>query len=140
MSFLTNQILFPAPTPPNYSLTSHPAHLIWIPQSDSTPSIPCLYYPSSSPAASVFLIWTHGNGCDIGSMHETLVYYSKRLNIHLLAYEYPSYGLCQGSLSESSIDAHTRQAYLFVKDVIGWPQERILFYGHSVGSGTACQI
>ncbi|CAF3732317.1 unnamed protein product [Rotaria sp. Silwood1] len=138
------KILFPAPNPPDYTLTSHGTHLFWLPadrDSIRMPQIPCMLY-SPSREAKFFIIWCHGNGCDIGSMHTLLIALSRRLDSHVLIFEYPSYGLCQGSTeaNRETIDNHAERAYSFVHETLHWPTNRILIYGHSIGSGTACHI
>ncbi|CAF0971977.1 unnamed protein product [Rotaria sordida] len=138
------KILFPTPNPPHYTLTSHETYLFWLPAgSDSIrmPKIPCMLY-SPSCAAKFFMIWCHGNGCDIGSMDMLLAALSRRLDSHILIFEFPSYGLCQGPTepNRETIDNHAERAYSFVHETLHWPTNRILIYGHSIGSGTACHI
>jgi hypothetical protein len=53
----------------------------------------------------LFVIFSHGNGCDIGSMYHTLLHYSHFWKAHILAYEYPGYGLCDGEPGEAAINA-----------------------------------
>ncbi|CAF0765597.1 unnamed protein product [Rotaria sp. Silwood1] len=142
---LLEKFLFPAPNPPHYTLTSHREHLFWLPSdsnSAKTPSIPCMLY-SLSPEAQYFIIWCHGNGCDIGSMDMTLTTLSRRLRAHVLIFEYPAYGLLKGitsSPSQASINNHAERAYSFVRDTLKWPTDRIIIYGHSIGSGAACHL
>ncbi|CAF0883828.1 unnamed protein product [Rotaria sordida] len=141
---LLEKVLFPAPNPPNYTLKSHANHLFWLPRSDDpnqTQAIPCMIY-SPMRDAKFFIIWCHGNGCDIGSMHTILKAFSRLLNAHVLNFEYPSYGLCQEktTASEKSINEHAERAYSFVRDILRWPINRIIIYGHSIGSGPACHI
>jgi fermentation-respiration switch protein FrsA (DUF1100 family) len=142
---ILEKILFPAPNPPHYTLTSHRENLFWIPSdeySTETPSIPCMLY-SPSRDARLFIIWCHGNGCDIGSMDKTWTALSRRLQAHVLIFEYPSYGLLIGntsSPSEASINNHAQCAYAFVRDTFKWPTDRIIIYGHSIGSGPACHL
>ncbi|CAF0719185.1 unnamed protein product [Adineta ricciae] len=142
---LLEKILFPAPNPSHYTLTSHEEHLLWIPSknySNETPAIPCMLY-SPSHEARAFIIWCHGNGCDIGSMDTTFTALSLRLRVHILAFEYPSYGLLKGitsTPSETSINKHAQCAYSFVRDTLKWPTNRIIIYGHSIGSGAACHL
>ncbi|CAF1285718.1 unnamed protein product [Rotaria sp. Silwood1] len=146
MTFIGNallgRILFPAPNPPQYTLTSHEEHLFWLPSDSSSTPIPCLLY-SPPREAKLFIIWCHGNACDIGSMYMTLAALSRRLQAHALIFEYPSYGLLKGLTSlpsETSINNHAQHAYLFVRDKLKWPTDRIIIYGHSIGSGAACHI
>ncbi len=142
---LPEKFLFPAPNPPHYTLTSHKEHLFWLPadpNSSQTSPIPCMLY-SPSCEANFFLIWCHGNGCDIGSMDMTLTALSRRLHAHALIFEYPSYGLLKGvtsSPSQESINNHAERAYSFVRHTLKWPTDRIIIYGHSIGSGTACHL
>lgn len=139
------KFLFPAPNPSRYTLTSHREHLLWLPSgkySNETPAIPCMLY-SPSQEARLFIIWCHGNGCDIGSMDMTFTSLSCRLQAHVLAFEYPSYGLLRGitsSPSEMSINNHAQRAYSFVSETLKWPTNRIVIYGHSIGSGAACYL
>lgn len=138
------KILFPAPNPPHYTLTSHEDHLLWVPAGNNpikTPKLPCMFY-SPNQTAKYFMIFCHGNGCDIGSMHDLLGELSRRIDSHILAFEYPSYGLCKGPIQPDryTIDQNAERAYTFVHETLQWPADRILMYGHSIGSGTACHI
>jgi hypothetical protein len=51
------------------------------------------------------ILWSHGNGADLGIMFEYLRAYSIAWRVNIVAYEYPSYGLCDGLCSEASINA-----------------------------------
>ena len=142
---LLENILFPAPNPPHYTLTSHRENLFWLPSdgySTETPSIPCMFY-SPSRNARLFIIWCHGNSSDIGSMDQACTVLSRQLQAHVLTFEYPSYGLLIGKTStpsEASINNHAQCAYAFVRDTFKWPTDRIIIYGHSIGSGPACHL
>src|SRR5689334_23008396 len=107
MASLTNKFLFPAPNPPHYDLKTFPDHLIWIPATPTTVPIPCLWLQNSPLVRTELLvIWSHGNGCDIGSMFGTLKHYHHFWRAHILAYEYPGYGECSGTPSEQAINNH----------------------------------
>lgn len=138
------KFLFPAPNPPHYTLTSHNDHLIWLPavhDSPDMPKIPCMIY-SPPRQAQFFMIFAHGNGCDIGTMNDFMKILSNELNTHILIFEFPSYGLCPGSvvISKTTINNHAERAHSFVHETLHWPADRILIYGHSIGSGPACHI
>jgi pimeloyl-ACP methyl ester carboxylesterase len=142
---ILEKFLFPAPNPPDYTLTSHGKHLFWLPSdrySIETSSIPCMLY-SPLREARFFIIWCHGNACDIGTMNMTFKAISQRLQAHVLIFEYPSYGLLNKITSpptEVSINNHAQCAYSFVRDKFKWPTNRIIIYGHSIGSGAACHL
>ncbi|CAF1124914.1 unnamed protein product [Adineta ricciae] len=139
ISSIINTVLYPRPNPPHYSAKSHPNYLIWIPPNGSIPSIPCFYFQASPERP--LIIWSHGNGCDIGTMVPLLSLLNRTLSVNILIYEYPGYGLCVGQTpSEDKINRHTQQAYTFARSVLRFPPDRIVFYGHSIGSGTACMM
>ena len=141
---LLNRFLFPAPNPPHYTAVSHRSNLFWIPPSgkDELP-IPCMFYPPhhSSERSQYLIIFSHGNGCDIGSMHYTLTEFSRTLNAYVVSFEYPSYGLCTASSpNQRTINNHADRTFAFVRNTLGWPAERIIIFGHSIGTGAACYI
>jgi pimeloyl-ACP methyl ester carboxylesterase len=141
---LLNKILFPAPKPPNYTLKLNSHNLFWLPANSVNESpIPCMFYTPVNPTKKIeyFIIFCHGNGCDIGSMQYTLHEFSKYLNVYIISFEYPSYGLCTAqSPNQQTINNHGDRAFQFVRDTLQWPTERIILYGHSVGSGVACYL
>ncbi|CAF1395511.1 unnamed protein product [Rotaria sordida] len=67
---------------------------------------------------------------------------SQRIRAHVMAFEYFSYGLCKGPIepTEETINNHAERAYSFARDTLQWPSDRILVYGHSMGSGPACHV
>ncbi|CAF3864419.1 unnamed protein product, partial [Rotaria sp. Silwood1] len=99
-----------------------------------------LYSPVNE--ATFFIIWCHGNGDDIGNMGMRLAALSQGLQAHFLIFEYPSYGLYAGvmKLNENTINNHAERAFLFARDTLQWPTDRILVYGHSLGTGPACHL
>ncbi|CAF4730715.1 unnamed protein product, partial [Rotaria sp. Silwood2] len=139
------KILFSIPNPPHYTLTSHKDYLLWLPfdrNSTQETAIPCMLY-SPEQEARFFLIWCHGTAEDIGTRHMTFVTLSRQLQTHILVFEYPSYGLSNGvvsSPSEASINDRAQRVYLFICHTIKWPTDRIIIYGHSLGSGPACHL
>lgn len=141
---LLNKILFPAPKPPHYTSDSHRNNLFWLPADSSNDSpIPCMFYTPGNPTKKIeyFIIFCHGNGCDIGSMQYTLSEFSRHLNVYIISFEYPSYGLCTASSpNQQTINIHADRTFDFVQNVLHWPRERIIIYGHSIGSGAACYL
>ena len=78
------------------------------------------------------MIYSHGNGCDLGQMSDavdayasyfvvSLVYHRSRITdsfsfekMNVLAIEYPGYGPCGGAPSESGCNENMLAAYHFV--------------------------
>lgn len=143
-STILNTVLFPAPKPPHYTKESHINNLFWIPAtSPSDAPIPCMFYFPHNRGIRIeyLMIFCHGNGCDIGSMQYTLSTFATALNMYILSFEYPGYGLCPAtSPSQKTINNHAERTFAFVRDAFQWPTERILLYGHSIGSGAACHL
>jgi hypothetical protein len=112
-----NSFLFPAPQP-SYSVHSAIGDLLYIPRkkvenanhsSEDTnysetmdggglnlsPAIPCLYLPNASGSTKL-LMYFHGNAEDVGLASELLDYIRSLLKVHVLAMEYPGYGIYEG--------------------------------------------
>lgn len=54
--------------------------------------IPCLYLPSDY-GGNKLVIYFHGNAEDIGLAFEMLTVFGDTMRMHVLAVEYPGYGL-----------------------------------------------
>ena len=67
---------------------------------------------------------------------------SELIPVHIMAFEYPKYGLCVESQesSEKMVNNHAESTYSFVCDTLEWPADRIIVHGHSLGTGPACHI
>ena len=129
-----NSILFPAPTQ-SYNLSDYPEQLIWVPKIPDSVSIPCilLQYLEGS---SKLMIYFHGNAEDIGLSFEIIDMLRSVLHIHVLAVEYPGYGVYNGKPSAEGILNDAECVYSFVLS-IGIKPEDILVFGRSIGSGPA---
>ena len=58
--------------------------------------IPCLFLPHDE-GANKLVIYFHGNAEDIGLAFELLYLFGQRMRMHVLAVEYPGYGLYKTS-------------------------------------------
>ncbi|KAH8582319.1 peptidase of the alpha beta-hydrolase fold [Cryptosporidium sp. chipmunk genotype I] len=79
-------------------------------------------------------IFSHGNATDIGSMLPWFVNLSLKLNAHVLAYDYRSYGLSKGKPTERGIYADIKAVYEYARDVLKFPTDQIFLLGQSIGS------
>lgn len=139
-----SRILFPAP-PSSYSVDSFSGELIWVPRSlnpqTSSPEdcIPCLFLRCR--AARFLVIYLHSNAEDLGRCHMFLRQVRDRFQVHVLAAEYPGYGICPGShCDERGATESALTAFRFAREVLRWPLERILFLGRSIGTGPAISL
>lgn len=101
--------------------------------------IPCLFVRSREPS-EIIMIYFHANAEDIGKNKEFMTMISKSLKIHVLAVEYPGYGLYKGEPSENAILSDAERVLDFVTNVLMWPLKNIIICGRSIGTGPSCHI
>lgn len=99
-------------------------------------SVPCLFFPYDEGSNKI-LLYFHGNAEDIGLTYSFLTMLSFELKIHILAIEYPGYGLYPGCPCAETIAADALLVYDFLTQNLGWPEEDIIVMGRSMGSGPA---
>jgi len=94
-----NSFIFPAPQP-SYLQDDYQPDLIYlprrqteiIPNHDQSLPIPCLYMPYHNGSTKL-LLYFHGNAEDLGLAWELLDHIRSSLKVHVLAMEYPGYGI-----------------------------------------------
>jgi pimeloyl-ACP methyl ester carboxylesterase len=123
-----NALIFPVP-PSSYEAGPDIVYL----NSDQEISIASYYLSGDSPEKQL-LIYSHGNGEDIGSARPFLELFQKR-GISVLAYDYPGYGMSGGDPSERGCYAAIQSAYEYAVDQLGYDPAKIVLYGRSLGSG-----
>ena len=97
--------------------------------------IPCLYLPYDDEASKV-IIYFHGNAEDIGLAFDLLYVLGQRLQMHVIAVEYPGYGLYKSSEpSEEQIKEDSVTVYDYLTQCMGVDQKDIILFGRSMGSG-----
>lgn len=89
-----------------------------------------------SPAdlSDQLLIYSHGNGEDIGTARPFLELFQKR-GISVLAFDYPGYGTSGGEPSEPGCYAAIEAAYTYAVGELKYRPSSITLYGRSLGSG-----
>jgi len=140
-----NKVLF-VPPKPSYSRADFPTNqLVWLGAKGSR--FPCLtLFPSSNKAPNVsqvqyVVIYLHGNGCDLGGMHQLLRVIMLRLQVGVIAPEYPGYGLSEASTPcESSVKRCAKLTLEFVVNTLKVPLSRVVIFGTSIGTGGACWL
>lgn len=87
--------------------------------------------------AKICVIYSHGNGEDLGRIAETVEGYRAR-GFAVLAYEYPGYGLSGGKASVAGMEAAADAAWNYAAKNMGYAPENIALAGYSLGSYPAC--
>ena len=76
--------------------------------------IPCLYLPYEEGGNKI-VIYFHGNAEDIGLAYDLMFMFGSEMKMHVLAVEYPGYGLYKTSKPDEEkikVDADTIYDYL----------------------------
>jgi pimeloyl-ACP methyl ester carboxylesterase len=86
------------------------------------------------------LIFFHGNSEDVGHTAQVLREAKRRLGIHILAVEYPGYGICSGAPSEEAVMSAGETVLRFVHEELQVPLDRVMLMGRSLGGGPAIYL
>ncbi len=89
-----------------------------------------------------WVLYFHGNAGNI-SYELLLDFYARwqALGVSVFAVDYRSYGISElKPLTEAAVYDDARAAYDWLHNTRGIPAERIILYGHSLGSGIATQV
>eukprot|EP00928_Gymnodinium_smaydae_P031704 TRINITY_DN23188_c0_g1_i1.p1 TRINITY_DN23188_c0_g1~~TRINITY_DN23188_c0_g1_i1.p1 ORF type:complete len:658 (+),score=83.34 TRINITY_DN23188_c0_g1_i1:108-2081(+) len=142
LSFLgvnvVDRVLFPAPSP-KYDEQSFGHELLFIPGLDEErASIPCLFLPYKF--SRYIFIYLHANAEDLGVCRDFCATLRDVMQVHVLAVEYPGYGLCAGTASAEGLLASARAALHFANTALKWPRDSIMVLGRSIGTGPALTL
>jgi len=130
------RLIFPAPVP-SYEIDSYPGELLLIPKGDGS-KVPCLFLPFRH--ARFLVLYFHANAEDLGSCYSFCKTMRDLFQVHVLAVEYPGYGICPGKPDEAGIMENAKAAMKFATDTIHWPCEDIKLFGRSLGTGPCVQL
>lgn len=123
-----HQLIFPAP-PSRYQ---DDQTLLKLPTSDGE-RISAYYLPVEG--SQRLLLYSHGNGEDIGMARPFLESLARAAGTAVLAYDYPGYGTSTGAPSERGCYAAIEAAYQYATHTLGYKPSQITLYGRSLGSG-----
>lgn len=96
-------------------------------------------YFLEAPGSKDVLLYSHGNGEDIGDIRPLLRKFQER-GISVLAYDYPGYGTSSGQPSEKGLYAAADAAFLYLTGEKGYAPQSITLYGRSLGGGPSCWL
>ena len=133
-----NSIIFPAP-PASYTLEELGEELIWVPSSSKTHSIPCLLLKSEEGSNKIMLFF-HANAEDLKLSYELIDLFRTVLHIHVIAMEYPGFGLYKSKPSAKALLEDAESVFEFVSSVLGFAGKDIFVFGRSIGTGAATHL
>jgi fermentation-respiration switch protein FrsA (DUF1100 family) len=136
-------IYFPGPQhkliPPPASLAL-PIRRVEIPAGDGI-TLVAWVIPASAGPAGYWLLICHGNAGNISEFDRPAHYGGLRgLGLNLLAFDYRGYGESDGSPSEAGLYRDAEAAYHYLHWDLGVPADRIIVFGHSLGSAVAIDL
>mmetsp|Transcript_104948 Transcript_104948/g.208621 ORF Transcript_104948/g.208621 Transcript_104948/m.208621 type:complete len:308 (+) Transcript_104948:70-993(+) len=140
MGGVAGGIVFAAPEP-SYHPLEYRSEFLWVPRLGEVRTeygIPCLLL--QNPAASFVVIYFHANAEDLGQIYILLRFLRTQLGVHVLAVEYPGYGVCSGTPSEEKLLSDAETVMEFVRRDLKVPQSRVLLMGRSMGGGPAIYL
>lgn len=133
-----NSIFFPAP-PPSYDAQSFKSSMVWLPNSSTRSAIPCLYLRCHKGSSKV-LVYFHGNAEDVGLAYGLMDHLRTTLAVHVLAVEYPGYGIYPGQASAQRLIEDAGQVFSYLTTIGGLDSHDILLFGRSIGTGPATYL
>ena len=86
------------------------------------------------------LLYFHGNAEDLGRTLDFLKSVQRYLQVHILAVEYPGYGIYAGQPSEALIFEDADSVFDFLTETVGWRAEDVILCGRSIGAGPSCYL
>jgi fermentation-respiration switch protein FrsA (DUF1100 family) len=132
---MADTLMFPKVTP-SYAMGTEDQGWFTLQSADGE-SISARYW--HAPDAVFTILYSHGNGEDIGRIGWLMQAYQSR-GISVLAYDYPGYGKSTGKASESGVFRAVEAAYDFLRVHKNVAAENIISLGRSIGSGPAIHI
>jgi hypothetical protein len=97
--------------------------------------IPCLFLPNEE-GGNKLVLYFHGNAEDIGLAFDLLYLFGLKMGMHVLAIEYPGYGLYKTSKpNEQQIKEDAELIYDYLTTCVGIKEQDIILFGRSMGSG-----
>jgi len=93
---------------------------------------------AAPPDPTATLVWSHGNGGNIGNRAEILLALAAR-NLAVLAYDYRGYGRSEGTPSEAGAYLDSEAAYDHVR-ASGIAPDRIVCFGESLGGTVSIRL
>lgn len=130
--FFANLLIFPV-FPSSYTAADYPLVI----RTDNGLDIAA--YHQEQPGNRFTVLYSHGNGEDLGGTRYALDKFSAR-GYNVFAYDYPGYGLSDGKAGVTNTYHSAVAAYRYLTEEKGVDPARLLLYGRSLGSGPSLYL
>ena len=95
----------------------------------------------AASSTGTWLLICHGNRGNIGYGPRPEFYaFMRDLGVHLLAFDYCGFGDSSGAPEESGLYDDATASYEYLIHTLRVPPERVVLFGHSLGSGVAIEL
>ena len=96
---------------------------------------------AAADSSGLWLLICHGNAGNLSEFDRPLHYAGlRRLGLSLLAFDYRGYGESGGAPSEQGLYRDADAAYRYLRHTRGVPADRIVVFGHSLGSAVSIDL
>jgi uncharacterized protein len=97
--------------------------------------------PAGADSTGYWLLICHGNAGNLSEFDRPVHYAGlRRLGLNLLAFDYRGYGESEGVPTEAGLYKDAQAAYRYLREELGVPSDRIIVFGHSLGSAVAVDL
>jgi hypothetical protein len=97
--------------------------------------------PPGRDSTGFWFLICHGNAGNLSEFDRPLHYAGlHQLGVGILAFDYRGYGESQGAPSEKGLYRDAQAAYRYLRDEVRVPADRIVLFGHSLGSTVAVDL
>jgi len=127
--------------PPDASLGISP-RVVRFTSADGTALVGWIVYASGADSLTgAWLLDCHGNAGNISSYgRPRWAAWMREHGMNVFQFDYRGFGESAGTPSEHGLYADAEAAYRYLIDSVGVAPERVVIYGHSLGSGVATHL
>jgi pimeloyl-ACP methyl ester carboxylesterase len=90
--------------------------------------------------AKAAILFCHGNGGNITNYAPAIARLGKNLGVSVLIFDYRGYGKSEGSPSEQGLYEDAEAAFAELTGPLGVAPDRVIIYGHSLGTAVATEL
>jgi fermentation-respiration switch protein FrsA (DUF1100 family) len=117
-------------------------HIVRFASADGTKLVGWLIFATGSDSATgAWVLDCHGNAGNISSYgRPRWAAWMRAQGINVFQFDYRGFGESAGSPTENGLYSDAEAAYRYLTDSLGVAPERLVIYGHSLGSGVATYL
>nr|CAG4709492.1 unnamed protein product [Naegleria fowleri] len=141
MGSIVSSLTFQPPKPPSYN-AEKPYPVTFVEGVKAGKQVALYYLKAKTEDVKATILYSHGNGMDMGMSYDFLTILRDKLNVNVVHYEYFGYGVLQDieEPSEQGVYECALTAYNYVVHTLNIPPESIIIYGTSMGTAASIYL